>query len=210
VFYGLVSGNNNTYKKPSYTNKTFIIEQTTKEMITCIQTNISTHFIEHLFKYINCLFKYPRTIEIKKEKDKEKRKEMYKELNQEIRNLKNDVINNKIECSNEKYHKWIMETKRYLYPSKINKSVAYDVKNKPERYIQYSFFINQKIEEMGKIPYQVIPQRNNIVPKHIVLNSPAIVDLIDDVLMNHDNTSKIANVRGEINNWMKNYPLFQY
>jgi hypothetical protein len=29
-------------------------------------------------------------------------------------------------------------------------------------------------------------------------------------LMNHDNASKIANVRGEINNWMKNYPLFQY
>ena len=180
VFYELVSGNNNTYKKPSYTNKTFILEQTAKEMITCIQTNISTHFTQHLFKYINCLFKYPRTIEIKKEKDKEKRKEMYKELNQEIRNLKNDVINNKIECSNEKYHNWIMETKKYLYPSKINKSVAYDVKNKPERYIQYSFFINQKIEEMGKTPYQVIPQRNNIVPKHIVLNSPAIVDLIDD------------------------------
>jgi glycine hydroxymethyltransferase len=37
-----------------------------------------------------------------------------------------------------------------------------------------------------------------------------IVDLIDEVLMNHDNTSKIANVRSEINNWMKNYPLFQY
>jgi glycine hydroxymethyltransferase len=37
-----------------------------------------------------------------------------------------------------------------------------------------------------------------------------IVDLIDEVLMNHDNTSKIANVRGEINNWMKDYPLFQY
>jgi glycine hydroxymethyltransferase len=37
-----------------------------------------------------------------------------------------------------------------------------------------------------------------------------IVDLIDDVLMNHDNATKIANVRGEINSWMKNYPLFQY
>jgi glycine hydroxymethyltransferase len=37
-----------------------------------------------------------------------------------------------------------------------------------------------------------------------------IVDLIDEVLMNHDNTSKITNVRSEINNWMKNYPLFQY
>lgn len=37
-----------------------------------------------------------------------------------------------------------------------------------------------------------------------------IVNLIDEVLMNHDNATKIANVRGEINNWMKNYPLFQY
>ena len=37
-----------------------------------------------------------------------------------------------------------------------------------------------------------------------------IVDLIDEVLMNHDNATKIANVRGEINSWMKNYPLFQY
>jgi glycine hydroxymethyltransferase len=37
-----------------------------------------------------------------------------------------------------------------------------------------------------------------------------IVNLIDEVLMNHDNATKIANVRGEINNWMKDYPLFQY
>ncbi|MFN3488742.1 MAG: serine hydroxymethyltransferase [Emticicia sp.] len=37
-----------------------------------------------------------------------------------------------------------------------------------------------------------------------------IVDLIDDVLMNHDNATTIANVRKEINNWMKDYPLFQY
>lgn len=37
-----------------------------------------------------------------------------------------------------------------------------------------------------------------------------IVDLIDDVLMNHDNTTTIANVKKEINDWMKQYPLFQY
>ena len=37
-----------------------------------------------------------------------------------------------------------------------------------------------------------------------------IVDLIDDVLMNHDNATTIANVKKEINNWMKQYPLFQY
>ena len=175
TFSKLVSDN-----KPSYTNKTFILEQTAKEMITCIETNISTHFIKHLFKYINCLFKEPKTTEIKKEKDKEKRKELYKEINQEIRDLKSDLLNNKIECSKEEYHNWIKENKIFLYPPTITKSVAYDVKIHPEKYIKYSLYINQKIEELGRKPYQVIPQRNNIVPKHITLNSPAIVDIIDD------------------------------
>ena len=174
VFYKLVD------KKPCYSNKTFILAQTANEMITCINTNISTHFVKHLFKYINCLFKESKSIEIKKEKDKEKRKELYKELNQEIRNLKSDLINNKIENSKEEYHSWIRENKGFLFPNKVNKSVAYDVKCNPEKYIKYSFYINQKIEELGKRPYQVIPQRNNIVPKHIVLNTPAIIDLIND------------------------------
>ena len=166
--------------KPSYSNKTHILAITANEMITCINTNISTHFVKHLFKYINCLFKEPKSLEIKKETDKEKRKELYKELNQEIRGLKSDLINNKIENSKEEYHSWIRENKGFLFPNKVNKSVAYDVKCNPEKYIKFSFYINQKIEELGKRPYQVIPQRNNIVPKSITLNSNGIVDLIDD------------------------------
>jgi hypothetical protein len=167
-------------KKPCYSNKTFILAQTANEMITCINTNISTHFVKHLFKYINCLFKEPKSLEIKKETNKERRKELYKELNQEIRDLKNDLINNKIENSKEEYHSWIRENKGILFPNKVTKSVVYDVKCNPEKYMKYSFYINQKIEELGKRPYQTIPQRNNIVPKHIVLNTPAIVDLIND------------------------------
>ena len=167
-------------KKMCYSNKTFILAQTANEMITCINTNISTHFVKHLFKYINCLFKEPKSLEIKKENDKIKRKKLYKQLNQEIRDLKSDLINNKIENSKEEYHSWIRENKGFLFPNKVNKSVAYDVKCNPEKYIKYSFYINQKIEELGKRPYQTIPQRNNIVPKHIVLNTPAIVDLIND------------------------------
>ena len=166
--------------KPSYSNKTHILAITANEMITCINTNISTHFIKHLFRYINSVFKEPKIIEIKKEKDKIKRKELYKNLNQEIRDLKTDLINNKIENSKEEYHIWIKENKHFLFPNKVNKSVAYDVKCNPEKYIKYSFYINQKIEELGRRPYQVIPQRNNIVPKNITLNSNGIIDLIDD------------------------------
>jgi glycine hydroxymethyltransferase len=35
-----------------------------------------------------------------------------------------------------------------------------------------------------------------------------IVDLIDTVLINHDQDAKIASVKQEINNWMKQYPLY--
>ncbi len=36
-----------------------------------------------------------------------------------------------------------------------------------------------------------------------------IVDLIDDVLMNHENENKIAAVKNEVNVWMKTFPLYQ-
>ena len=94
--------------------------------------------------------------------------------------MKSDIINDKIENSKEEYHKWIKDNKMFLHPKKITNSIAYDVKANPDKYITYSFYINKKIEEFGKKPYQVIPQRNNNIPKHIVLNTPAIVDIIDD------------------------------
>jgi glycine hydroxymethyltransferase len=37
-----------------------------------------------------------------------------------------------------------------------------------------------------------------------------IVELMDDVLTNHDNESKIDAVRKEVNGWMQQYPLFAY
>jgi glycine hydroxymethyltransferase len=35
-----------------------------------------------------------------------------------------------------------------------------------------------------------------------------VVTLIDEVLQNHENEAKIAAVKGEINSWMKDFPLF--
>jgi len=35
-----------------------------------------------------------------------------------------------------------------------------------------------------------------------------IVDMIDTVLVNHDQDAKIAAVKQEVNNWMKDFPLY--
>ena len=37
-----------------------------------------------------------------------------------------------------------------------------------------------------------------------------IVNFMDEVIKNHDNDSKIADIRSEVTSWMKNYPLFQW
>ena len=175
VFYKLVN------VRPNITNKSHILEQTAKEMLTNIHNNISIHFIEYLAKYINELFKNPVSKQIKENyKNKEVRKELYKKLNLEIKQLKNDLFHNKIEESNSKYHPWIKDNRSLLFPNKIEISIPYDVKINPDKYFKYSFYINQKIEELNKRNYQVIPQRNNIIPKHITLNTSGIVDLLDD------------------------------
>ena len=178
VFHNLVD------IRPNITNKSHILEQTAKEMITCINNNISLHFVKHLSKYINELFKNP-TAKLIKETfiNKNVRKEL-KNLNNDIRNLKNDLFNNKIKDSKPIYHQWIKDNCLLLFPDKINVSVPYDVKSNPEKYFKHAFYINQKIEILDKRTYQVIPQRNNIIPKHITLNTSAIVDLINDTKKN--------------------------
>jgi glycine hydroxymethyltransferase len=35
-----------------------------------------------------------------------------------------------------------------------------------------------------------------------------IVELIDETLMNHDNDTRIGQVRQQVNNWLQDYPLF--
>ena len=179
VFYNLVD------TRPNITNKSHILEQTAKEMVTCNNSNISLHFVKHLSKYINELFKNPISKLIKETFiSKNVRKELYKNLNSDIRNLKNDLFNDKIEDSKPIYHQWILNKRSFLFPDKINISIPYDVKANPEKYFKHAFYINQKIEELEKRTYQVIPQRNNIIPKHITLNTSAIVDLINDTKKN--------------------------
>ena len=62
---------------------------------------------------------------------------MYKELYEEIRSLKSD-FHNKIFDSKEEYHNWINANKK-IYPERITKSIAYDVKIHPEIYLIHSF-----------------------------------------------------------------------
>ena len=174
----------------SYTNKTFILEQTSRQIAQSIENNIKSGFIKSINKYINCLFKIPISKIIKEEKDKEKKKLLYKNLNAEIRNLKYDLFNNIIEKSDKKYHDWINKNKTLLFPSHIIVSAVYDLEVNPMIFLQHFIYINEQIDNLGFKPHQIIPQRNNIIPKNITLNTYGIIDLIDDKEKNIFNYSK--------------------
>ncbi len=168
-------------KKLSYSHLSYVLPILADEMIRCLETNIKTHFIDYLNKYINVSIRNPKELIIKQTiKDKKERMDAYKKLTLEIKGIKNDLIVGKIEKSIPKHHEWVKEHIKLFLPDKIVKNVAYDVKASPQKYIASAFLINKKIEDIGRRPYQVIPQRSNQVPKNITLNTSGIVEVLND------------------------------
>lgn len=73
---------------------------------------------------------------------------MYKELNNDIRNLKSDIIDRQILDSKEEYHQWIKDNINLILPEKFTKSIPYDIKVNPTKYIKYSMYINNETEKL--------------------------------------------------------------
>jgi hypothetical protein len=168
--------------KPCKTNLNSALKELKEEMIRCIETNIKTHFIDYVRKYINILYRNPARKIIKDNKTltKAARAILYKALNKEMKDLKNDFIKCQVKDSDPKYHQWLQNEIKTLFPFKVNQHVAYHVKEDPQKYLLPALMINRKIEELEKRPYQVIPQRNNFVPKNITLNTAGLIEIISD------------------------------
>ena len=138
-------------------------------MLTSIENNIKLHFLKYINRFINAYFKhlYKEEIKVKSFKD-----EMFKEL----KVLKNDINNGTTLC-NPKYHKWLDEYRFQIVPRVVNVSHSYDVKADPQQYLKYMIFMNIKLEEIQGKMYQFFPLQTDIIPKHIQIETAALVDL---------------------------------
>lgn len=54
----------------------------------------------------------------------------------DIRNLKSDIIDRQILDSKEEYHQWIKDNINLILPDKFTKSIPYDIKANPKKYIK--------------------------------------------------------------------------
>ena len=144
-------------------NLSHVLRILKEEMITCLETNIKTHFIEYFNKYVNVIHRDPSIKTVKDDKDytKEEKKECQKAIHKTVKFIKTSLIECKMENnnSNEYYTRWIQDQILMLFPFEVKKNVAYHVKADPQKFIATAFVINKKIEELGRSPYQVIPHR---------------------------------------------------
>ncbi len=175
-------------------NLSFIVQYASIEMNTCFENNIMLHFKDYLNKYLNLLFLAPHKDEISKIKNKNERNEKFRNIKNDLTNMKLDLYTNSTYVKYEGIHKeWLENNRHLLVPILKENNINYHLKTKSYDFIKYSIYINKEIENMGFRPYQIVPQRNNNVPKNIMLDHAGLMDLLGNKVINMFDKSELNN-----------------
>ena len=205
--YSKTNNDINYYDKLSY-----ILAYEAIDMITNINNNITEHFISRLSKYIHIKFKFKEFIKSINDniEDEESRKLLKKYAYNEINKIIYDItsFDNNL-TSNNKYHKWILNERKNMFPYKstTNKNVYYDLKVNPMDYLYAMFYINDQYEAINELKqedeykiklFNVLPLRTNIIKKHICIDTCA---LISNFLQNEPTTDHLKNYKENDNQY---------
>jgi hypothetical protein len=145
------------HTKVSLKNTTFLLPYVASQIFTCLSNNVQEHFLQHLLRFIN-----KTTEDITSDKT-------------QLHTFKHKLVF--LENTDNIFQKWKTTHLRYVFPSNIKKNVMYDVKVRPLAYLKGMLYMNSVLELQDKKLFQPLPLRNNIVPKHILLDTSSIVSL---------------------------------
>ena len=155
-------------EKLSYSKYGNTIGYTATSILTCLETNIKTHFTKHLRRFINIHFENDA-------QTKEERQEMYKQT----KKVFDDIIYNTDTSENE-YKQWKDENKSFLIPQIINKNIYYDLECTPQNYLYPMIFMTLKLEEKEKKLFQFCPLRKSLIPKYMNIDTKTLVTMLVD------------------------------
>ena len=166
-----------------YTHMNTILDYLTIDILTMYENNIKNHFVEYVERYVNVVWKKKfivskiRKMNItKKEKDVKINKLCY-----QLRKIKNDILN--VETTQYKshisYHTWINQQKKHIIPVKtFKKNLYYDLMCNPMDYFHCMIKMMKQVEKEEQTICNVFPMRNEIIPKHIRLDTTTLVHLL--------------------------------
>ena len=168
-----------------YTYMNTILDYLTIDILTMYENNIKQHYIDYVERYVNVVWKQKfMTNQIRKvKKTKKDREAGVRNLNTQLRKIKNDLLN--IENNEYKskfyYHQWIQENHKLVIPNKKNfkkDNLYYDLQCNPQDYLSCMIYIMKYVEEQGFTTINPFPLRNDIIPKHIRIDTTTLVHLL--------------------------------
>jgi len=146
------------HEKTSLKNKSNMLPYLATQLHTSLSNNTQERFIQHFLRFIN---KTTNNIT----EDKAVLFKFKKQL---------------LECNEETdmmFDDWKITHLRNILPINIKKSVHYDVKVNPFDYLKGMLYMNNVLEKEEHKLFQPLPLRNNIIPKHIILDTACIVNI---------------------------------
>lgn len=76
-----------------------------------------------------------------------------------------------------KFDDWKRRHLSRIVPANVTNSIDYDVKVQPLRYLKGMLYMNAHLEDELKTKlFKPLPLRTDIIPKHIILTTTAIID----------------------------------
>ncbi len=145
------------HEKTNLKNTTFLLPYLATQIYTSLSNNIQEHFIQHFLRFIN-----KTTNDITEDKATLfKLKKQLLELNE----------------TDEIFSNWKLTHLSNILPTEIKKSIHYDVKVRPFEYLKGMLYMNSVLEKQESKLFQPLPLRNNIIPKHIIIDTSSLINL---------------------------------
>ena len=145
------------HEKTNLKNTTFLLPYLATQIHTSLSNNIQEHFIQHFLRFIN-----KTTNDITEDK-------------QILFQFKKNIM--ELTDTNELFSLWKEMHLQNIIPENVKKSVYYDVKVRPFEYLKGMLYMNNILEKQESKLFQPLPLRNNIIPKHIILDTACIINL---------------------------------
>jgi len=145
------------HEKTNLKNTTFLLSCLATQIHISLSNNIQEHFIQHFVRFIN-----KTTNEITEDKAT-------------LFQFKKQLLN--LDETNEIFNEWKRIHLSNILPTKIEKSINYDIKVNPFNYLKGMIYMNSILEKQDTKLFQPLPLRTNIIPKHIIIDTASLINL---------------------------------
>ncbi len=143
--------------KTNLKNTSFLLSYLATQIHTSLSNNIQEHFIQHFLRFIN-----KTTNKITEDKAT-------------LFQFKKQLID--LTETQEMFNEWKQLHLHNILPTEVKKSIYYDVKVKPFDYLKGMLYMNSVLEKQESKLFQPLPLRNNIIPKHIIIDTASLINL---------------------------------